>query len=232
MKLWTRREGGWEITAYSFEPIDSRMYLIRRGSRALIIDPHADEALSAQLEGVEDLRVYLTHEHFDHISGVNWLRARTNAVVYAGDSCARHISAPRNGTSLFPLLFIQEKEVYRKIRQTYSFPYVCRADAVVSDADTQNEDGLRLEILLTPGHSPGGISILMNRGILFGGDTLLGNGQELRSADADREDYCRSLRRLAELSRQYPGLMVFPGHGEPQPLQNLLNQIEDYCPWN
>ena len=65
------------ITVYRWvmPAILSNMYLVLEGGQALIIDPHicmpALELL--RTNGVENVLVLLSHEHFDHISGVNWL---------------------------------------------------------------------------------------------------------------------------------------------------------------
>jgi hydroxyacylglutathione hydrolase len=65
-----------ELHSFSFDPIDSRMYVLIAGNQALIIDPCVD-AIALQLLkdiNVKDVIVLPTHEHYDHISGVNWAR--------------------------------------------------------------------------------------------------------------------------------------------------------------
>ena len=64
------------INTYSFYPIDSNMYVILENKKALIIDPCVSEEAKEYLksEQVKEILVLLTHEHYDHISGVNWLR--------------------------------------------------------------------------------------------------------------------------------------------------------------
>ena len=64
------------IYTYDFYPIDSRMYVLLENEKALVIDPCiSDDALRLlQENNVTEILVLLSHEHYDHISGVNWLR--------------------------------------------------------------------------------------------------------------------------------------------------------------
>lgn len=64
------------IKSYSFYPIDAKMYLLVENHRAVILDPCVSEEAKEYLqsENVEEIIVLLTHEHYDHISGINWLR--------------------------------------------------------------------------------------------------------------------------------------------------------------
>ena len=65
-----------DIKSYSFYPIDARMYVIVENGKALIIDPSISEDAKKYLksEKIEDILILLTHEHYDHISGVNWFK--------------------------------------------------------------------------------------------------------------------------------------------------------------
>ena len=92
-----------------------------------------------------------------------------------------------------------------------------RTDKTFKSADVLLKDGciidigsLKLEIIHTPGHTPGSICIKVND-FIFTGDTLfrmsvgrtdLGNG--------DQEDLMNSLDRLMALDE---GMIVYPGHG-------------------
>ena len=67
------------VNSYCFELMDSRTYMLREGTKALVIDPYEDEQLVADLQGVSRITVILTHEHYDHISGVNFLKEKLSA---------------------------------------------------------------------------------------------------------------------------------------------------------
>lgn len=80
-------------------------------------------------------------------------------------------------------------------------------DKVVADGDAI--DGL--EVIHTPGHSPGHICIYMKeQGILFSGDHVLGMGTTaMRPPEGDMAQYIDSLRKLCD----YDIGMICPGHG-------------------
>lgn len=79
------------IHTYSFYPIDSRMYILMERKKALIIDPCISEETQLTLNEnrVTELLVLLTHEHYNHVSGVNWLPGNFPFVqVVCSSKCA------------------------------------------------------------------------------------------------------------------------------------------------
>jgi hydroxyacylglutathione hydrolase len=70
-----------------------------------------------------------------------------------------------------------------------------------------------LKVLHTPGHTPGGISLLGD-GFILTGDTLFKDGYGRTDLEGGSEkDLTDSLDRLSNLLK--PGMMIYPGHGEP-----------------
>jgi glyoxylase-like metal-dependent hydrolase (beta-lactamase superfamily II) len=70
---------------------------------------------------------------------------------------------------------------------------------------------ITLEVILTPGHSQGGIC-LYTKGFLFSGDTLFANTYGRTDLPGSSEaDMLQSLKKLAQLPDD---TRVFPGHGE------------------
>ena len=69
-----------KVEAFTNSPIDSVTYIISnsRNSESIVIDPGTDqdERISNYLyeNGLKLQFIFLTHEHFDHILGVNFLR--------------------------------------------------------------------------------------------------------------------------------------------------------------
>ena len=84
-------------------------------------------------------------------------------------------------------------------------------DRVVSDGDVLSLDDVRLQVIHTPGHSPGHICIYMKEeGLLFSGDHVLGMGTTaMRPPQGDMALYIDSLRKLLN----YDIGMICPGHG-------------------
>lgn len=230
MKLWRDNSNNTNIEIYTFKLIDERMYVLKTLKSAIVIDPFETDELLKSLAGIEEIFVFITHEHFDHISGVNWLKKRINCKVISSKACADIISAPNNGTAHFPLMFITDRETYHFVKANYQFPYVCQSDYSFLKEMNFDWHSHCIYAFETPGHSPGGISILVDGRYLFTGDTLLGNGQELRSINSSETDYKLSLSKYSELNTL--SVNVFPGHGEPKILEEIISIVKEYYRWS
>lgn len=212
---------------YDFAVIDARMYMIRSDDAALIVDPNENAALLPDLEGVSRAFVYLTHEHYDHISGVNWLRTKLPCDVWCSDICAARLGNIRENLSrTFPFLFLQDKEKYAYVRRELKLPYTCSADHTFTGELHTTWCGHTLYAKSARGHSPGGSLLLLDDHLLFGGDALLGNGLEIKSLGADKDAYrAEVLPYVRSLPEE---TVVCPGHGELTTLGKLLPVIEGY----
>lgn len=210
------------IYTYSFYPIDARMYLVLEGKKALIIDPCiSEEALELLKENsVDELLVLLTHEHYDHISGVDWLRERFSSVeVLCSDKCAMALPKPsKNLSSYWEILFVGKDEKTREyVRNMNIQPYSCEADRVFEGEYEMSWEGHSVFLKETPGHSKGSICILMDEKILFSGDSLVtGHPTITRLPGGSKKEYAEiTIPYLKSLDSE---LMVYPGHGSEQPL--------------
>ena len=219
--------GDIQLHIYDFAVIDARMYMIREKNDVLIIDPNENAALLPDIQGAGHALVYLTHEHYDHISGVNWLRNQLPCDVYCTDTCAMRLGNVRENLSkTFPFLFLQDKEKYDYVRRELDLPYTCMADHTYTQELHADWMGHTLYARRAEGHSPGGSFLLFDEKLLFGGDSLLGNGLELKSLGADKEAYCSQVLSFVE---SLPHEMtVCPGHGEIAALGTLLKTIKAY----
>ena len=128
---------------------------------ALIIDPAAEEDRLFKEAVSKDYRIkYIvnTHSHIDHIMGNRRMKDLTNAKI-----------------------IIHEKESYSLINQSPQMMSMFNAepsppaDITVKDGDYITIGETSLEVIHTPGHSPGSIS-LYHKGIVFTGDTLFVGG--------------------------------------------------------
>lgn len=218
-----------QIAVFTGELIDERTYAIRGKKEAIIIDPHMEEKLILYLQGAETVSVFLTHEHYDHISGVNLLKEHFHCVVYASDVCSDIVADLHNGTRYFPILLIGNIEKYHWAKKSLDLPYVCNVDVLVKNKMQLCLAGHELVLWKSPGHSPGGMSILVDGKYLFSGDNLLGNGMELKSLGADSNIYKNTISIYCEFSGNKT--IVFPGHGEIDFLDEYLKKVKENYKW-
>jgi glyoxylase-like metal-dependent hydrolase (beta-lactamase superfamily II) len=98
----------------------------------------------------------------------------------------------------------------------------------LAHGDAVEADGLRLDVVGTPGHSADSLCfVLPDQGALLTGDTLLGRGTTVVAhPDGRLADYLASLQRLHRLSAELGLTSVLPGHGPPLP--DPLRVVEGY----
>ena len=78
-------------------------------------------------------------------------------------------------------------------------------------------DGFRVELVLTPGHSPGSLCIRVNDEALFTGDTLCVTQRLKRLGWTNRytQDYPRQIASIRDIIARLPHDAILPGHGRP-----------------
>ncbi len=130
-------------------PYMSNCYIVgtENSKEGIIIDPGAEP--DTILKAVNDLELEIklivaTHGHIDHVSAVNGVKSNLN-VPFA----MHEAETVRGGV----------------------FDKIPPVDKPLKHGDTIDVGDLRFEVRHTPGHSPGGIS-LIGEGIVFSGDTL------------------------------------------------------------
>jgi glyoxylase-like metal-dependent hydrolase (beta-lactamase superfamily II) len=190
-----------------------RSYLIDDGGALALIDTSSPIATARILDAItaigrrpEDLKtIVATHYHYDHTGNVATLVERTGARFVAHESDAPYIDGrkPWGTVSVGPFEMTTPESRY----------YTLALDAELRTGDVLPIAG-GLEVLHTPGHTPGSISLYGRaRGVLFTGDAI-GNyfGLQLMPFAAhDVEEAKRSVRKLAALEYE----IALPGHGHP-----------------
>lgn len=241
------------VKSYTFDVIDERMYVILGAGEAVVVDPfeceEAREYISSYLAGnslsedgdVENPRsesgceaasvrvvIFLTHSHFDHVSGVNYFKEHFNCEVICSQLCADIINNPQNETRKFPFLFLRNKQKYEYIRTHFTFPYLCEATKTFADDITVTAAGHSFYLCRIGGHSASSIAIVMDEDkYLFGGDNILGNGNELAFNDANTEEYKNVCIPFFERFED-TDIIVCPGHGEMGSMKHFLDLIRSY----
>jgi len=163
----------------------------------MLIDPADDlDATRAFLNGrIPDL-IICTHRHLDHVASVGALVEETGAPVAAHVDDAAAICREQNG-----VLFRLGKG-----------PLPSHIDRLLEDGDLISFGDCTLQVIHTPGHTPGGICLFdAAHGLLFAGDTLFYQTTGRTDfAEGDEDAMCASIHRLADLPDD---TKVYPGHG-------------------
>ena len=213
-----------QISQYKMPAIESNMYLLTEEHEALIVDPNINEQALTQLreEKVQRLTVLLTHEHFDHISGINWLRQFFEVEVICSAACAQNLSDSSRNMAKFWDVLIMDKPEEAKVagEAVKDVEYVCCADKIFESEFSIDWQGHSLRLKSAPGHSKGGALIWLDEKILFSGDNLVnGTGVICRFPGGSKKEYAAVTRPILESLPD--DLFVCPGHGEPGPLGQL-----------
>jgi glyoxylase-like metal-dependent hydrolase (beta-lactamase superfamily II) len=191
-----------EVRSYTVGPVQENCYILRNpdSGAALIVDP--GEEADRLLKALEDLDVktvdaiLLTHTHFDHVGAVAPVARATGAPVYCPELEKRVLAnimdyVPWSGFGPF---------------ESYD------ADHTVKGGETLTLAGQTIDVIFTPGHSPGHVSYsLKGAPALFSGDVLF-QGSVGRT-DLPGGDGPTLLASIQELLDAHPGeTTVYPGH--------------------
>lgn len=220
---------GMTVYRYAMPAIYSNMYVVPEGHRALVIDPNTDAAALARLRAAqpEKVTVLLTHEHFDHISGVNLLRQNFAVEVICTRACADMLGDPDKNFAKFWRTMIMDRppEVQLEGRKVEDLDYICGADTTYEAETEMTWGGHTIKMTPAPGHSKGGSLLLLDGHILFSGDNLVeGAGVICRFPGGSKKEYAAVTRPLLEALPD--DVFVFPGHGEPGTLKDLRQYLE------
>lgn len=200
--------------------IESNMYLRMEGDRALVIDPSKSDALEERLidAHVTHVTILLTHEHFDHISGINWLRQKFPSRVICQEKCALSMAKASNNRPLIflPLMKAETEREAARIRAFYdSFPLEeIHAETIFQDSYEFLWQGHSVHIRSCPGHSPGSCVIGFEDTIAFTGDYMIPDTPViLRFPGGSKKDYHeKTLPYLLGIGKD---TAIMPGHGMP-----------------
>jgi glyoxylase-like metal-dependent hydrolase (beta-lactamase superfamily II) len=179
-------------------------YVLRTNDSAkdcLIIDPglEADELVEfLDEQKLNPVAVVLTHGHIDHIAGVAALRSRFPEIkVYIHTLDAEMLTEPGiNLSAMSGMAFVTEPE-----------------DVSLKERDEIDLTGVKLLVLHTPGHTPGGISLYSKEaGVVFVGDTLFADS--IGRTDFPGGSMSQLLNGVREKLFTLPEeTQVYPGHG-------------------
>jgi len=190
-----------DVRMFTVGMIQENCFLLRRhgSDRALIVDP-GEEApkLLAAIErlGVKLDGILLTHTHFDHVGAVAPIAKATGAEVWVPEL---------------------EKQVLADIDSYVPWPQFgpfesWDAEHTVSGGERLELAGLEIDVLFTPGHSPGHVTYsIPDEQVVFSGDVLFQSS--VGRTDLPGGDWPTLLESIRSLVDALPGeTTVYPGH--------------------
>ncbi len=181
--------------------------------RAAVIDAplkSCQQILAAQQRhGLHVEMILLTHSHWDHIAEVALFKKEFGAHVLIHAEDAGNLERPGSDglTSLFPITGV-------------------KPDGYLVDGQQLFVGNLDIEVIHTPGHSPGCVCFYLEREkILISGDTLFRGGMGNLTLPTARPQLMKeSFKKLARLPSD---VKVIPGHGKPTTIG--AEQIDLLC---
>jgi glyoxylase-like metal-dependent hydrolase (beta-lactamase superfamily II) len=190
-----------DVKMFTVGPIQENCFLFRRdgSDRALIVDPgeEAERLLGAIDElGVTLDGILLTHTHFDHVGAVAPIAKATGAEVWVPEI---------------------EKPVLADINSYVPWPEFgpfesWDAEHTLTGGEKLELAGFEIEVLFTPGHSPGHVTFhVPDEAAIFSGDVLFqGSVGRTDLPGGDPQVLMETLKTLAETLPD--DTTVHPGH--------------------
>jgi glyoxylase-like metal-dependent hydrolase (beta-lactamase superfamily II) len=190
-----------DVRMFTVGPVQENCFLLRRdgADRALIVDPgeEAERILGVVEElGVEVEAILVTHCHFDHIGAVAPVAKATGAPVYVSE-IERPVLA--DIMSYVPWAGFGPYESYE-------------ADHTLAGGEKLQLAGLEIDVLPTPGHSPGHVTYsIPGEQAIFSGDVLFqGSVGRTDLPGGDWDTLLSSIGTLVDALP--PETAVYPGH--------------------
>jgi hydroxyacylglutathione hydrolase len=176
------------------------LYACPETREAVIIDPGEEpERILQKIQELQLIPKYIinTHGHFDHIRAIDAV-----SEVYPVPLAIHPADVPLyTDVSVARMFGLASPLVKRK------------PDILLKEGDQISFGSLTLEVIHTPGHTPGGVCLVSRPFCVFSGDTLFQRG--IGRTDLPGGDYKQIIKSIREkLYVLDDDLTVFPGHGE------------------
>ena len=185
MERLTIQVGGFEVNCS----------ILSENGKAWIVDPGQEADRIVELlakKGLEPAAILLTHAHFDHISGIPGLIEKfPDLPIYVHEKDIQMIGHPLN----------QLPPEYTSFAKPHNLVILDKIEGLEG-----------LEILETPGHTPGGVCYYFPKDkLLLSGDTLFAGS--VGRTDLPGGDMATLMDSLQKLVALPDDTLVIPGHG-------------------
>ena len=189
-----------DVIAWPVGPLQANCYFIfdTESGAGLVVDPGGDPDFLVKAiteTGGRCEAIFVTHGHSDHLGGVAGLAEATGAQVYASAGVELALTEPAK-FMLFPGMPPVEAHA---------------VDHLLQGGETIAIDGIEVQVIATPGHSPGSLTFFIADS-LFTGDLIFhGSIGRTDLPGGSFEMLAASVKNL--ILRYPPDTKVYPGHG-------------------
>ncbi len=203
------------VTGFPVGPFAENSYLLRCTSTntAVFVDPgYSASQLIAAVEqsGAQLSAILLTHAHLDHVGALTEMREHFHIPVYLHPADDQ--------------LLAQAHEVWQQFGLTIA--PIAPAEHHFADDQEFTFGDIRLKVIHTPGHTPGGVCLFAAADdVLIAGDTLF--RRSIGRTDLPGGDYPTLVRSIHErlFSLAQPEkIAVYPGHGSPTTIREEMDE--------
>jgi glyoxylase-like metal-dependent hydrolase (beta-lactamase superfamily II) len=193
----------WEVKKLPVGGFAANCYWLDNGREAWLIDPAAwpekKPINKSELKGI-----IVTHGHMDHILTADDWRDKFSVPLMIHGADAHMLS-----------------DSMANVSAMFGRPMVWRqADKILEDDEIINlDDGSVFRIISTPGHTSGGICLLLidkdgNDSALFTGDTIFSDSVGRTDLGGSDQELIDSINKISQLlTADNRNMMVYPGHG-------------------
>lgn len=211
----------FEIYRFPYELVDSNMYFIPSGDTGVVIDPNENDELLElfQKKGTKSIYIALTHEHYDHTSGVIWLQSKIASKLFCHQACSEVIATEKGNDpkTLGYILTLRDATDGGSRRDDFlatAKRYVLKADETFDGEYELVVGNISLRCVPAPGHSPGSALYFLGANCVFSGDSLIQNTPTIvHLPGSDRKAFKQITKPF--LQSLDNNILVFPGHGDP-----------------
>ncbi len=186
------------IKTFTSGPVDTNCYLVgcpETHEAALIDAPQGVLSKILHEKQLNIKKIFITHSHWDHIADAAEIKAALHVPLYIHPYDEENLKHP--GADRLPMFFAVQGAL---------------ADGFLEEGEKFKIGNLELQVIETPGHSPGGVCLWFPKEkVLFSGDTLFqGSMGRVDFPTSSPTQMWASLKKLAKLP---PETKVYPGHG-------------------